>query len=65
MGDSQYITTYQIDEADYTYEYGQMLLDGCRLMYPGKNILASIEIIRNQVLMSVYATDIEDDTGRI
>lgn len=60
MGNSQYITTYQIDEADYNQEYGQMLMDGCREMYPGKTIICSLEFVNKQVLLSVYATDQDD-----
>lgn len=57
MGNSQFITTYQIDLADYTPEYGEILMAGCREMYPTKTIMCSIERTDNQVLLSVYATD--------
>ena len=60
MGESEHINTYQIDAADYCYEYAQMLLDGCRMMHPDKKIIASIETTGNQVLMSVYASAIKD-----
>lgn len=59
MGNSQHIATYQIDEADYTKEYGQLIMEGCQTMYPGKTIISSIEFIRKQVVLSVYATDQE------
>jgi len=59
MGISKHITTYQIDESVYNMKYGTMLLDGCRKMYPTKKIIASLEFNDTQVLLSVYATDIQ------
>lgn len=60
MGNSQHITTYQIDPSEVTQDRIQILLDGCRVMYPTKIIMASLEFNDIQMLVSVYATDQEN-----